>query len=202
MAYPASGDQNESYVIKELQEICKERGLSFVHQNICGLQTKFESLCAVVETHNIDVITLSETHLSQTDCHVGLYSINGYELLTRNRTIGKGGGICIYIKNGINWIRRNDLDKKNIESLWVEIFFKNSHSILICCMYRPPETSKYLSTEFNNEFNNILQSLTKETILMGDCNVNYANKGDNREFKSILSLNGFNQLIKQPTRIT
>jgi len=191
----------DCYVIKELQEICKQRGLSLVHQNIRGLQANFENLCAVIDNHNIDILTLSETHLYN-DEPQDLVSISGYELITRNRTSGKGGGVCIYIKEGIIWERREDLESKNIENIWVEIFFKNSHSFLICCIYRPPDTSKYLPKTFNNDFDVMLQSLTKEAIVMGDCNVNYAKSNDNREFKSILSLNGFKQLVNEPTRTT
>ena len=191
----------DHYIIKELEEICKQRGLSLVHQNIRGLQSNSENLCAVVDNHNIDIITLSETHLTNSEPR-DLYSIDGYELITLNRSEGKGGGVCIYIKEGINWERREDLESKNIENIWVEIFFKNSHSFLICCIYRPPDTSKYLSKTFNNDFDDVLRPLTKEVILLGDCNANYAKSNDNREFKSILTLNGFKQLIKKPTRTT
>jgi len=37
---------------------------------------------------------------------------------------------------------------------------------------------------------------------MGDCNASYAKDNDNREFKGILSLNSFHQLIKHPTRVS
>ena len=48
----------------------------------------------------------------------------------------------------------------------------------------------------------VLRPLTNEVIPLGDCNANYAKSNDNREFKSILTLNGFKQLIKKPTRTT
>ena len=57
----------DRYIIKELQDICKKGGLLIVHQNIRGLQTNFENLCAVVDNHNIDIITLSETHLTNSE---------------------------------------------------------------------------------------------------------------------------------------
>ena len=89
--------------------------------------------------------------------------------------------------------------KESIENIWVEIFLTNSHSFLFCCVYRPPDSSKHLSKMLHNDLNDPLQSSTKEIIIMGECNVNYANRRDNCEFKSILSLNGSVQLIKQPT---
>ena len=43
---------------------------------------------------------------------------------------------------------------------------------------------------------------SKEIIIMGDYNANYNKKGDYKEFKNILLLNGFTQMIKSPTRVT
>ena len=189
------------YSIKELHALCKDRGLSFIHQNIRGLHTNFESLCSIIATHNIDIITLSEIHLSNSE-NLSLYKINGYDEVFRCRPEGKGGGVCVYLKNSICWERRHDLEKDSIESIWLELFFHKSHSVLLCCVYRPPNSSSYLSKTFNINFNDTLQTVTKETIIMGDCNANFTKDNDNREFKSILSLNGFKQLIRQPTRVT
>ena len=37
---------------------------------------------------------------------------------------------------------------------------------------------------------------------MGDFNVNYNSNSDNKEFKSIITANGFRQIVKEPTRVT
>ena len=136
------------YNIADLQQICKHRGLSIIHQNIRGIHSNFESLCATISTHNVDIITISETHLSNSD-NIALYNIEGYDLITRNRSHGKAGGVCIYVKNSIVWERQEDLETDSIENIWIEIFFQTSHSFLLCCLYRPPDTSKYLPKNFN-----------------------------------------------------
>jgi len=190
------------YFIKDLRDFCIQKGLKFVHQNIRGLQINFNSLCTFIECHqNLDVITLSETHTSFNE-NSDLYKIDGYDFILRSRANGKGGGVCIYLKNNINWERRYELESDNIENIWVEIFLPNAHSFLICCFYRPPNSSKYLSETFIETFNKILQNVSKEVILLGDCNANYADKTNNKDFKSMLQLNGFEQLIDKPTRIT
>ena len=43
---------------------------------------------------------------------------------------------------------------------------------------------------------------SKEIILLGDVNANYLVRDDSKEFKSILSLYGFEQMVQKPTRIT
>ena len=93
----------DHYNIEELHNLCKQRGLVFVHQNIRGLSSNFESLCALIDSHpNIDVITLSETHLSR-DENIDLYKINGYDLIVRSRGKGEmGGGVAVYIRTDFN----------------------------------------------------------------------------------------------------
>ena len=43
---------------------------------------------------------------------------------------------------------------------------------------------------------------SKETILLGNINVNNQNKSDNKEMKGIISQHGFKQVISKVTRIT
>ena len=37
---------------------------------------------------------------------------------------------------------------------------------------------------------------------MGDFNVNYNSNSGNKEFKSIITANGFRQIVTEPTRVT
>ena len=191
-----------------MQKVCKNRGFKIFHQNIRGLFANFSSLLVVFETHReIDILTLSETHIVQdsyTD-NESLYTIPGYIFIKKNRPQGKGGGVAAYIKSEIVWKERYDLENDDIESIWLEVFPNKAKSFLICCMYRPPENSKYLSSNFNKTFSNMLMTVTelqKEVILLGDLNVNFLKKNDNPDIKDTINLFGFKQVITQPTRIT
>ena len=102
-----------------------------------------------------------------------LYKIS--EFTFENRS-GDGGGVAAYISNNIKWERREDLEDKNIECLWLEIFPPKTKSYYLCVMYRPPDTSDYLPSDFNEVFTNMLSVATKdskECILTGDVNVNF-----------------------------
>ena len=62
------------------------------------------------------------------------------------------GGPLLYIKNGINYKLRPDLNitkDKELESIFIEILTKNSKNILVGCIYRH---SCMHPTEFNNLF--------------------------------------------------
>ena len=145
------------------------------------------------------------SHCSFSDEQGELYNIDDYTFLSRPRRNGKGGGVAFYINNSINWIRRFDLESKELECLWIEIFHKNSKSFLISVMYKPPVGSNYLQENFTTLLNLMLSLATKSTkeiILLGDLNTNYLDVNDNKDIKSIFKLFGFKQTIKDPTRIT
>ena len=191
----------------QISNLFQQKGIKIVHQNIRCLFTNLSNLkCFVDGYKNVDIITLSETHI-QNDTHLdnnNLYHIEGYKFINRNRTKGIGGGVACYIKDNINWKRRTDLENQNIESLWVEISISNSKSFLIATFYRPPINSKYLPSNFDNIFNDQLSNASrekKEIIVLGDFNGDLL-KNDNKTIKDTFKLNGFTQLIKRATRIT
>ena len=72
-------------------------------------------------------------------------------------TKSANGGALLYIKNGINYKLRPDLNinkDKELESIFIEIITKNSKNILVGCIYRHPCMHP---KEFNSLF---LKSLT------------------------------------------
>ena len=92
-----------------------------------------------------------------------------------------------------------------IEGIWLELLIKNSKSLLVFVVYRPPNTSKYLSPEFNDTLNDMLSTClieNKEAIILGDSNCDYLNRLNNKEIKDVLLGHGFKQVITMPTRIT
>ena len=156
-------------------------------------------LCRLTLHQNIDIFSLSETHAA--DEPGDLYNIDGYIYVNKPRRSGRGGGVGIYISDKINWIRRHDLEKPEIECIWIEIIQKKSKNLLLCAIYRPPDTSKYHHKNFDKTFNDMLLLTNElEAIIMGDINVNFLKTNDHPAIKSVLSLNGFKQLLKAPTR--
>ena len=108
-----------------------------------------------------------------------------------------------YILDGISWDRRDDLENVNVEAIWLEIRPDYSSSFLLCIMYRPPESSKHLSKDFNVHLHEMLgkaSEISQEIFLLGDLNVNFL-KQDNKDLKSILNIFGYKQMIQKPTRI-
>ena len=79
-----------------------------------------------------------------------------------------------------------------------------ANSFSLATFYRPPINSKYLPSNFDNSFDDLLSNTSskkKEIIVLGDFNAELL-KNDNKAIKDTFKLNGFTQLIKRATRIT
>ena len=127
----------ESYSA-DLRNICSFKGLKIVHLNTQGISTSFNGICELLgHKPEIDILTLSETHLQQEDTDE-LFKIIGYEFKRRDRTNSPWGGVAMYIKDGIKYRRRDDLEQKCLESLWIEIFINKLKNFLMTSFYRPP----------------------------------------------------------------
>ena len=199
------GPGNCTRNIQELDSLIKTRGIKIFHQNARGLSGNYGHVAELLQSFpGLHILSLSETHIeARSSQEEGVFDIPGYSFISRPRKSGKGGGVGAYILDGISWDRRDDMENENVEAIWLEIRPSHSISFLLCIMYRPPESSKYLSKDFNVHLHEMLAKASEksqETILLGDLNVNFLRQ-DNKDLKSILNICGYKQMIQKPTRI-
>ena len=75
------------------------------------------------DTLHIDfqIIGVTETWLNDITCK--LYDMENYEILEQHRPSKTGGGVAIFLKNCIKFVRRNDIEIFNeyCESIFLEI---------------------------------------------------------------------------------
>ena len=195
---------NES-IYQHLADFLKPQGLKLFHQNVNGLVNKLENVnILLMETkRNIDILGITETHLHE-NIKVEEVEVGGYSFVGNDRETGHNGGVVCYIWDGIHCQRRKDLEK-DIEAIWIEIFVQKSKSILVCFVYKPPVSSKYLDPDFLAKFDDMLSMgfwESKETILLGDLNADFLRKAKDKEVKRVIRENGLEQIIKEPIRVT
>jgi len=104
-----------------MNKLSAKKGMKLFHQNVRGLFHNILLLSEFFQSfqNNIDILSLSETHLTNDDSNVSLYKIPGYTRITKNRAVGQGGGVGIYISDRYNWIRRTDLEVESLECIWI-----------------------------------------------------------------------------------
>ena len=114
-------------------------------------------------------------------------------------------GVAIYLRTGITFKRRTDIDvfeEGVLESVFVEIILKGE-SLLVGVVYRPPGSDLAL---FMDKMRAIMLKLRgKRLNLMGDFNLDLIKSQQHSgtgEFLGLLQEVGLHHLISLPTRIT
>ena len=151
------------------------------------------------------VIALSETKLS--DDNFRNIAINGYKFIS-NYSPTNVGGVGLYIKEDIEFIRRQDIefDFEGVETSFIEIPRQKNKNIIIGCIYRHPlvgQISKIQDTL--REKLNLINQFGYEAYLAGDINVNflsYTSHNQTSEYLDMLFESGYMPLITKATRIT
>ena len=114
----------------------------------------------------------------------------------------RGGGISIFVREGIDFTHRQDLDLtlQFIECCFIETTFNNK-KYLIAGMYRTPNTNINL---FLEKFNEIIEPLksSHEIIILGDFNINLLKEdNDKNMFEYCLQSNYLMPTILGATRV-
>ena len=95
---------------------------------------------------------------------IDTFSVNGYQHIYDYRNARTGGGVSLFIKNGIEYVKSDDLSVFNndIESLFIEVTNMKSSSgraIVVGVIYTPPDQD---INEFSITMSTILDKLKSE----------------------------------------
>ena len=194
----------------------KYSSLTFGHWNLDGLtahdSTKISLLQAYITQHSYDIICLTETFLNSSilsdDNRI---TIDGYNLIRSDRpSNSKKGGACIYYKENIPLILRDDINTLD-NCLVTEIRSQNEKCFLTCiCRFlsQNQDEFKNFSTNFHILLNNINDELPLCSIVTGDFNARCSRWWKNditnlqgQESDLLILSAGYNQVIDKPTHV-
>ena len=206
------GNCTSNYLTEDMLDsfLCSENRslMNIIHINCRSLCKNFNSIVNLLNRTNskIDAMGLTETWLTPNS--PDNLNIDGYNFICRSRIDKIGGGVGMFIGKEYVYQIRSDLSyiKDFIETIFVEIFQKNSAGIIIGCIYRPPNSDVSL---FNCEILSILNILNmnrkKISFIMGDFNLDllhYDLHAPASDFVNNLISHFFLPTIHKPTRIT
>ena len=179
----------------------------------CG--NKRDQIESLAHQLNLAAICLTETKLDD-NVHESFFHIPGYSIELKHRT-RRGGGVCIYIRDDIPFVRVNKLENKNLEHISVDITIRGK-KINLNVVYRPPSrnTPNQSAIEEDAAFlQNIETTLSKirshrssTKIVCGDmnfgdcynCYEGLPGKQLDDKAAPLFLENNFYQLIDIPTR--
>ncbi|GAB0203202.1 hypothetical protein GRJ2_002785800 [Grus japonensis] len=180
-----------------------EAHLKCFYTNACSMRNKQEELEALAQSQRYDVIGISETWWEESCdwCAV----MDGYRLFRRDRQGRRGGGVALYVTEGLDCTELSVGDDM-VESLWVRIKGQaNKGDVVVGVYYRPPSQDDATDELFFKELREASRSTA--LVLMGDFNlpdINWehhtADTSRSRSFLKHLDDNFLVQLLKEPTR--
>ena len=190
------------------------KGLKFCHLNVRSLLSKSEVFRLHFENSGLDVITISETWLSDS---VGnnIMGLNNYKLLRSDRSflndqgtgVKKGGGLLMYIRQDLNFVFQHNvssnLSTPDLELQRVELSSSVQKNIVVYNIYRPPSGNVQNCFDKINTFLEMEPDFQKkEFLILGDFNIDYSvkNSPDAKKIKSWQNKYGFMQKINRKTR--
>ena len=152
---------------------------------------------------------MSETWLKDNALLLQYVTIPGYSHVFRNRNKIRGGGVGVYLREGISYKRRIDIEnmEPNLEHLWLENSGRNKHSkMLLGVLYRSEliqdyqtwlDTVERLFSQLNVLWDGLI-------VVTGDVNVDMltSNCPKVRKYISMLISLNLHQHEQCPTRTT
>ena len=185
--------------------------------NIQSLNSKFNDLKLLTndlisKNVQVDLIIIQETWDIK---HVDLLLLPGFQkIIHRTRKNMRGGGVGIFVRKGVNFKIRNDLEafhQKTFENLVIELNYPNKNFIISNIYHSPnPPNNKSLST-YNNEFLELLDDhlstisdANADAFIFLDANIDLLKLNNSdlpNDYMNINISNGFLQLICKATRI-
>ncbi|MCG8046489.1 MAG: reverse transcriptase domain-containing protein [Candidatus Thiodiazotropha endolucinida] len=181
------------------ESLSSSHSLSFIHYNVQSIISKLEILHT--ELIDFDILAFSETWLSASVDNDDLF-IQSYNTPERKDRDGDNhGGVIIYVKEGIFYKRRVDLEIRGIESIWIEVANNNKH-ILFAVFYRPPNSDASYLSLIEDSIALAIDTGISDIVITGDFNLNTLSPQTSRKIESLCLQFSLHQLIDKPTNFT
>ena len=183
-----------------------KKGLKIFHLNTCHLMNKLDEVKNVIlkGEYELDICCFTDTFLTSLTDNA-ILEVDGYHLFRKDRGT-QGRGILVYVSNEYNVVRRQDIEMSNLETIWLEVTFTQSKSLLICYVYRPPSSPISWFEDMTGEINFASTLRSSDSVLIGDFNIDLMcakkNNSEKSKWNDIMKLYGYKQVINEYTRVT
>ena len=107
------------------------------------MQGHFLLVKETILSNKFAVFTISESWLDTTVSDLEI-EIPGYNVYRVDRGNKAGGGVCAYVASNYRTELLTDISNistNGFHQLWLKIQVRNVKSIIICTVYRPPDTT-------------------------------------------------------------
>ncbi|XP_063540969.1 uncharacterized protein LOC134749894 [Cydia strobilella] len=175
--------------------------------NIRGLHSNLNAVHLHLETAKPALLFLTETQIAS-PADTSYLSYPGYGL---EHSFSPRAGVCVYVRDDISFRRLNNLEGRDLSTLWLRID-NDHHPRVYSCLYRShsgdAETDRLIE-QIQTAADSVQQQIpSAEIIVLGDFNAHNAewlgsSKTDHagRSVYNFALAYGLTQLVTAPTRI-
>ena len=157
------------YDIKKFNKIRFDKKSKFglFHVNIASLNAHVDDLRTVLSRLNFDfdVIGISEHKIRKNTTPSNNIDIPGYDEFKFEPTETTHGGAGFYMKNGLNYNIRYDLNLNSPsqhEAMFVELILPDRKNLVVGCIYRHPSSNISVTDFTEKHLEPILYKVNKE----------------------------------------
>ena len=109
-----------------------------------SLAPKINELCNVIQNANLDYICIRESW-PRSHIHENMVALEVFNIIRRDRIEYEHSGVCVYIKDTINFTVLDDLQDPSFKMLWAKLrparLPSGCTSIVVGMLYHPPSAS-------------------------------------------------------------
>ena len=191
----------------EVEACGRDTKLAFLNVNSILATDRLEEIKEILTKYNISCLGIGESKLDN-NCSNSCLAVNSYYDPVRKDNTRLSGGMVVYVKKDLKYLRLNNLEKHN-ECIWLEISTSTS-KFLVSFYYTNPGQS---TDDFNLFINNVNSSLIEAKArklpiyILGDFNVHHKNwdkeflhsEAKGEQLHNITHAMGFQQLVHDRT---
>ena len=181
---------------------------SVIHFNARSLRANVDTVKEYLKNLGKDfhVIAISESWFDE-NTDITTYELDKYNMIYTNRRNKRGGGVVLYVRNDISFIKRVEFCStidNILESVTIEIVPETDKNILFSCVYRAPGSDLKTFADYIECFLKSIRN-NKSVYLCGDMNIDILKYDQNdvtKDFVDLLYSYGLYPLVTKPTRVT
>ena len=198
-SFSFSSSSNASYAGTLTSILSNFHHLSFIHYNVQSVRSKIDILSA--ELSDFDILSFTETWLHPNIKTDDLFIQSFQNPERKDRTDDPHGGVMVYVKDNLNYMRRLDIELPGIECLWIEIILKHKR-ILFGVSYRPPNSDSIYLSLIEDSIHLAIDTGIRDTVVTGDFNYNMFNDIAKLKILNLCQEFSMYQCITEPTHYT
>ena len=140
----------------------------------------------LAEFLDFDVLAFTETWLNPNIASDDISLISYHHPERKDRVADSHGGVIVYIKDSIHYVRRRDLEPNRVECIWVELTLRQKH-VLFGVIYRPPSAVALYFSSIEDSIHLTVDTVINDIIITGNFNYNMLNAHTSNKIKTFVN---------------